>query len=251
MDNTLTGTPDTAPIATPGSRRIIDAPVRAFHWLLALCFIGAWVTGDSEELRYVHITLGYTLAGLLGFRVLYGLAGPRQARLANLWRRVAGFPAWARKVMSGAGSLADRRQGVNLLNGLLPIALLLTLVPALLSGVATHFEWTGDWMEEVHETLVNLALLLVLAHLALIAALSIMRRQNLALSMVTGRVPGNGPDLAKRNHAAIAVALLAAALAFWGWSWQQAPSAEEIAAMSGDDHDAATDDSAEEEGGDD
>ena len=34
-----------------------DAPVRVFHWLLVLCFAGAWMTADSERLRLAHITL--------------------------------------------------------------------------------------------------------------------------------------------------------------------------------------------------
>ena len=55
-----------------------------FHWLLALCFVGAYASGDSVHWRALHVTLGYTMAGLLGFRLLYGLFGPRHARLSLL-----------------------------------------------------------------------------------------------------------------------------------------------------------------------
>ena len=59
------------------TRRVTDAPTRMFHWLFALSFAGAYATADGEHWRLLHVTLGYTMAGLLAFRVLYGLLGPR------------------------------------------------------------------------------------------------------------------------------------------------------------------------------
>src|SRR5690606_37588088 len=75
--NTDTRTPSTL---------VWDVPVRVFHWLLVLCFAGAWLTAESEHWRLVHVTLGYTMAGLLAFRVLWGLVGTRYARFASFVR---------------------------------------------------------------------------------------------------------------------------------------------------------------------
>ena len=50
-----------------------------FHWLFALCFAGAYLTAEGERLRLVHVALGYSITGLLVFRLLYGLFGPPQA----------------------------------------------------------------------------------------------------------------------------------------------------------------------------
>ena len=47
-------------------------PPRMLHWLMALSFTGAYITADGERWRLVHVTLGYTLAGLLVARVLWG-----------------------------------------------------------------------------------------------------------------------------------------------------------------------------------
>lgn len=156
----------------PPSRRVVDAPTRAFHWLFALCFVGAYLTADSESWRLMHVTLGYTLAGLLVFRVL--------------------------------------------------------VVPLALSGYATFNDWGdflgGDWVEEVHELAGNTTLTVVLAHLALIAGLSVLRKKNVALPMITGRLPGQGPDLARRNHTWLAALLLIGVLAYWTWEWQHAPN---------------------------
>ena len=226
LDPSLTPAAAT-PVATP-SRRVVDAPTRMFHWLFALCFLGAYLTADGERWRLLHITLGYTLAGLLGFRVLYGLFGPRHARLSMMWRKLSGAPAWLRS-LPRAGSLADinTRQGQNLLMALAVVALLLVVLPLTLSGYGTDHDWGdflgGDWLEEVHEFFGETMLAMVLAHVALIAAFSRLRRKNHAAPMVTGRVEGAGPDLVKRNHVWLAALLLIAVLAYWSWEWQQSP----------------------------
>jgi cytochrome b len=214
----------------PASRRVTDAATRMQHWLMALSFTGAYISGDSEHWRLVHVTLGYTLAGLLVFRVLWGLFGPRQARLSVLGRKLQGLPGWLKSLtrLSSPDALVPVwRQGQNLLMAL-AVALILTLVvPLSLSGYAVWDEWGGDWLEEVHEFFGNALLIVVLAHIGLIALLSALRRKNQALPMLTGRVAGAGPDLAKRNHGLLAALLLACVLAFWGWQWTQAPGSNQ------------------------
>ncbi|MCY1557440.1 hypothetical protein D9M68_942890 [compost metagenome] len=66
-------------------------------------------------------------------------------------------------------------------------------------------------------------LFVVLAHLALIAALSLLRRKNQALPMLSGRVEGPGPDLVQHNRRWLAILLLFAVLAYGAWEWQQSP----------------------------
>ena len=224
---TPTAMPSTASAPAP-SRRVVDAPTRLFHGLFALCFVGAYLTADGDHWQRLHVTLGYTLAGLLGFRVLYGLLGPRHARLRLMWRKLVGASAWLRSLPQ-ARSLADipLQPGQNLLMALAVVALLLIVLPLTLSGYGTYNGWGdflgGDWLEEVHEFFGEAMLAVVLAHVALIAAFSLLRRKNHAAPMVTGRVEGAGPDLVKRNHVWLAALLLIAVLAYWSWEWQQSP----------------------------
>lgn len=217
----------------PKSRRIVDAPTRIFHWLFALSFLGAYLTGDGERLRLLHVVLGYTMAGLLTFRVLYGLIGPKHARLSLLWRKLAGWPQWLKSFLpdgaTGGGVAAvNWRQGQNLSMALAVGALLVLVVPLTLSGYAAYNEWGdflgGDWVAEVHEFVGEAFLMVVLGHLVLIAALSVLRRKNQALPMLTGRTPGPGPDLVRKNQWGLAALILVAALSYWAWEWQQSPN---------------------------
>jgi cytochrome b len=203
-----------------------------FHWLFALSFLGAYLTADGERWRLLHVTLGYTMIGLLAARVLYGLVGPRQAGLGLMWRKLSSLPTWLRSLTSvrSLASLGDVnwRQGQNLLMALAVVSLLVLTVPLTLSGYATYNEWGdflgGDWMEEVHEFFGNAFLAVVLAHVGLIVALSVWRRKNQALPMLTGRTEGTGPDLVRNNHLGLTALLLIAVLAFWAWEWQESPN---------------------------
>ncbi len=226
--------PTSAPPAPAGAapqRRVVDAPTRMFHWLFALCFVGAYLTADGERWRALHVTLGYTLAGLLAFRVLYGLLGPRHAGLGLLLRKLGSAPAWLRTtgqaLRQGRWQGIAWRQGQNLAMAAAVAALLLLVVPLTLSGYGTYDGWGdvlgGDWLEDVHEFFGNAFLAVVLGHVALIAGLSLLRRKNQAMPMITGCIDGAGPDLIQRNHAALAGLLLGAVLAFFAWQWQQSP----------------------------
>lgn len=220
---------------TPSQRRVVDAPTRLFHWLFALSFLGAYITADGERWRALHVTLGYLMVGLLAFRVLYGLIGPRHARLGLLMRKLTGAPAWLKSAAQGlrGGTWSDSlpridwRRGLHLLMAAAVVGLLGLVIPLTLSGYGTYQEWGdflgGDWLAEVHEFFGNAFMAVVLGHIGLIAMISLLRRRNQALPMLTGRTEGAGPDLIKRNHGWLAVLLLAGVLAFMGWQWQQAP----------------------------
>jgi cytochrome b len=215
--------------ASARGRLITDAPTRMFHWLFALSFLGAYLTADGERWRMLHVTLGYTMAGLLAFRVLYGLVGPRQSRLGLLWRKLGGAPAWLASFKGAqAPAAVNWRQGQNLLMALAVVALLAMVVPLTLTGYATFNDWGdvlgGDWIAEVHEFFGETILFVVLGHVALVAGLSFLRRKNQALPMLTGRVAGPGPDLVTKNRRWLAALLLIAVLAYGAWEWQQSPN---------------------------
>lgn len=217
----LGAAPAAPPAAQAPSRRTVDAPTRAFHWLTALCFAGAYATADGERWRLVHTTLGYSLVGLIGWRVLWGLLGPRSTRFSGWASRLRALPAALQQLRQGRWPGAQL-QNLGML--LLIVALLASLVATLASGWVGDQGLAGDWMEEVHEFFGNTALALVGAHIGAVLGLSLMRRRNLAGPMLTGRLPGRGPDLVAHNRNWLAALLVVAVLGFWAWQWQTAPA---------------------------
>jgi cytochrome b len=207
------------PVPVP-TRRTVDAFTRMLHALLALSFVGAYITADSEFFRLLHESLGYTLGGLLVARVLWGWLGPRHVRMSAMWGKLRGLGDWLRDVRNGQASW---RQGQNLYMAASVLAILLAIAPVVLSGYVTYQEWTGDWMADVHEFFGNFMLVAVLAHIAGVVLLSFLRHRNLAAPMLTGRVEGKGLDLIQSNHWFWAVLLLLAVLLFGLWQWQQTP----------------------------
>lgn len=166
--------------------RVWDLPVRLFHWLTVACFAGAWLTAESERWRLLHVNLGYAMAGLVAFRLLWGLVGTRHARFASF---VRGPRAVAQYLRSLVSARPQHHQGHNPAGGWAVLALLgLTAVTAA-SGWATYSEWGGEWFEEAHEVAAHALLLLVGVHLAGVVLSSWLHHENLVRAMVTGRKP--------------------------------------------------------------
>lgn len=206
------------------ARLVTDAPTRMFHWLFAATFAGAWLTAESEHWRALHVTLGYTFGGLLAFRVLYGLFGPRQAALSLPWRKLAGARVFLASLRGARSPAAvNWRQGQHLAMALAICAILALALPLVLSGWLTWQEWGGEVFEELHEGAAHALLAAVLLHAGLIGALSLLRRQNLARPMLTGRLPGPGASPVRHPRTGLAAALLLAVLAFGALQWQASP----------------------------
>ena len=116
--------------------------------LVPLCFAGAYASADSERWHQVHITLDYSLVGLLGFRVVWGLIGPKQARWGTWWDKLQALP----------GSIDQMRRGQWLATGvqnlgMTPaiVGMLLTLALTTATGWIGDQAFTGEWMADVHE----------------------------------------------------------------------------------------------------
>lgn len=206
--------------ASPAKVLVWDMPVRLFHWLMVLCFAGAYLTAETERFRLVHVTLGYTMAGLVAFRLVWGLMGTRYARFSSF---VRGPRAVWRYLRSLPGGQPEHHVGHNPA-GALAIVLILGLTAMVTStGWANYNELGGDWLEETHEVLANLMLLIVGVHVAGVVLSSWLHKENLVRAMVTGRKPGQAQDGIHRAWLGVAALMLAAVLGFWWQQWQTAP----------------------------
>ncbi len=217
----------TEPGATPGpapARKILvwDAPVRVFHWLMVLSFAGAYLTAESERWRLLHVTLGYTMAGLVAFRIVWGLLGTRHARFSDF---VRGPAAVARHLGAMLRGRPQRHVGHNPLGALAIVALLGLTLAVAASGWAVFNDARGEWLEGVHEFAANAMLAVVGIHIAGVLLASRAGHENLIGAMVTGRKIGRPEDGIRRAWRGVAMLMLAAVLGFWWLQWQTPPAA--------------------------
>lgn len=227
MNETSTSRTDThgAPDARTAQTRILvwDVPVRIFHWLMVLCFAGAYLTAENESLRLVHVTLGYTMGGLVAFRLVWGLVGSRYARFSDFIRGPAAIVRYLRSLLAGH---PEHHLGHNPAGALGIIALLGATVLLVATGWATDNHVGGDATEELHEVIANLMLVLVLIHVAAVLASSWLHRENLIGAMLHGHKAGTPDEGIRKPWRAVAAALLAAVAGFWWWQWHSAPASQ-------------------------
>lgn len=187
--------------------RVWDPVVRSFHWGLVAAFAVAWLAAD--EVQPLHEAAGYAVAALLVLRLIWGFVGSHHARFAQFMRGPAATLVYLGDMLRGR---ERRHLGHNPAGAAMIVALMVTLSGTALSGwlleqsieearavtvVGEHGgrEVRGDkTLKEVHETLANLALVLVALHVGGVALTSWRHRENLPRAMVTGRKRAPGAN---------------------------------------------------------
>jgi len=225
--------------AAPRQILVWDAPVRVFHWLMVLSFAGAYLSAESERWRLLHVTLGYTLAGLVVFRLLWGVFGTRHARFTSFVRGPAAVLKYLRSLLQGR---PEHHTGHNPAGALAILALLGLAAVLVASGWATYNEIGGEWLEEAHELVANSMLALVGVHIAAVLLSSRAHGENLVASMIHGRKRGAPQDGVRSAWRSVAVLMLVAVLGFWWWQWQAPPQADSAAAVHSSGHHEDDDD---------
>lgn len=221
--------------STPTQRiKLWDLPLRVFHWSLLAAVTTAIVTGKlGGEWMPLHGQAGITIAGLLAFRITWGLIGSSTARftqfipsprrllsyLGGRWRGIGHNPLGALSVLALLGLI-----GVQATTGLFSNDDIAFAGPlsALINDDLT-LSLTG-W----HHQLANGLFVLLGLHVAAIAFHVRVKKDNIVTPMVTGwkDVPASLPPPRKAKGIALVVAVLIGLGAAYGASglWIKAPS---------------------------
>jgi cytochrome b len=144
-----------------------------------------------------HRYSGYTLLGVLVFRLYWGFFGSRTARFAQF---VKGPRAVLEYLRAGASASGHNAAGHNPLGALSVIALIVLLsaqvalglfavdVDGLESGPLSYlvsFD-VGRTCAKIHETLFNVLMAVVVLHIVAIFFYLLFKRDNLIRPMITG-----------------------------------------------------------------
>lgn len=202
--------------------RVWDLPTRLVHWSIAALVPFSWWSAHADHLPW-HRLSGYTILGLVIFRLIWGLAGASTSRFASFLRGPAGVIAYVR------GS-RERLVGHSPLGGWSVAAMLGTLSLQLTLGLFSVDEdgFEGGPLSKflsfdaaravarVHHLTFYLLLGLIVLHLAAIAFHG-LRGRNLTGPMITGDALARGEGAPRLAPAwrIVPAALAAAALAWF------------------------------------
>lgn len=202
--------------AAPHPARPWDPVVRLTHWTLAAAVIANGLL--SEPGGAVHVWIGWAALAVLALRLFWGLIGPPEARftaflpdpraaIAHLVDLLRGRPREEHASHNPAGALMAYAlwaclavviaTGLVMTGGRSPVAIAEEKA-AVAAGdwsvlldeneSAGHDEsGVGDIVEEVHETVANLMLLLAILHVGGVVVESRALGRNLVRGMIMGR----------------------------------------------------------------
>lgn len=210
--------------------QVWDLPTRVFHWLLVFGFSGAYITAESERWALLHVACGYTVLGLILFRLIWGFAGSRYARFVDF---VVGPAAIFRYIRSFLQT-TEHPAGHNPLGAVAILLLLLLGLACAVSGVLIYQDVDIDWLEQLHELSAWLMLIIVAVHVIGVIVSSVLHRQNLIRAMIDGK-KRIAPHQAISSDYPLVALLLAFALAvFWLWLfWDKDTALKEFFASVG------------------
>lgn len=209
--------------------RVWDLPTRVFHWSLVVCAVGAFVTVKLGGLWMDwHVRFGLAVLGLITFRIVWGLVGPRYARFSQ-------FIHSPKIVLNYLRGRTVHIAGHNPLGALSVVGLLLVFGFQAFSGLFANDDvmvegplaylssnWS-DTLTGLHKLNQWIMLALVGLHVAAILWYRLARREKLIEAMIHGdievslqysKVAINAQD---SKWVRIAATMLAAVIAVGVW----------------------------------
>lgn len=158
--------------------------IRVFHSLFAASIsvaLGIALLGDDDAAYFEwHMLAGLIAGFLLLVRLVLFVVGSRPVNLQGLLVALKGVPAYlrgffGRKTEAGAG------------HNPMAWAVYLLMFGLLVGSVLTGVNMRDGWIEDIHGFFAWSLLAMIVAHLLGLALHTFRYRENIALSMVTGR----------------------------------------------------------------
>ncbi|MCA9091457.1 MAG: cytochrome b/b6 domain-containing protein [Planctomycetaceae bacterium] len=163
-----------------------DVPTRVFHWLLVCCVAIGWLTGGSGS-RW-HETIGFMVAGLVLFRLIWGIVGTRHALFSSF---IFSPSATYRYLNDLIGHRARRYIGHNPAGALMVFALLGVLASLCATGMMMQSDafFGVSWVERTHKAASTILICLIPLHVVGVFISSALHRENLLFAMLSGQKP--------------------------------------------------------------
>lgn len=177
--------------------KVWDPFVRIFHWTLVLSFFVAYIS--EEDFLDIHVFAGYTVLALVLSRLIWGLIGTHHARFGDFIYSPKTIKHFIKDTLL---LKAKRYLGHNPAGGAMILLMIISLLITTVTGIAVYgaeeqagpmsswfsqdHKFWGEVLEETHEFFANFTLLLVFIHVAGVIIESLIHKENLIKSMITG-----------------------------------------------------------------
>lgn len=196
--------------------KVWDPIVRVGHWALVIAFFTAYLTED--DLLTQHTWAGYTVATIIFIRIIWGFIGGQYAKFSQFIYHPSIIIQYIKNLLSGK---PQHYVGHNPAGGAMVIALLFSLMITVISGMKLYAveenkgpfatveqllytrqatpsdnaneqrhtinEEDEEFWEEIHETFVNITLILIILHVGGVIASSMIDKEKLVKAMWTGK----------------------------------------------------------------
>jgi cytochrome b len=199
--------------------RIWDLPTRLFHWMLVLCVLASFVSGQlGGNLIEWHGKIGLFIVGLIVFRLVWGLIGSTYARFTQFFPTPAKLKAYLRGDWRGVG---HNPLGAFSVFGLLALVGIQVTTGLFSNDDITFFgplyelvsKDVSNRLTGLHKLSSNVLLALIGLHLCAIAFYTRVKKDNLIKPMVRGWKETDEGESAKGGGVLALLVALAIALA--------------------------------------
>jgi cytochrome b len=206
-------------------RKVWDWPTRLVHWLLVALVLLSWWSAKTGHMDY-HRYSGYTLLGVLMFRLYWGFFGGHTARFTQFVKGPSAIMAYLRAapVIKSIG-----HNPLGALSVLVLLVLLLTQaglglfsvdIDGIESGPLSNLVTfdTGRILAKRHALMFNVLLAVIALHVVAIFFYLFVKRDNLIRPMIVGKklLPSDAtPTSISTPLLRVVVGLLLAAIVVW------------------------------------
>jgi cytochrome b len=215
-------------------RLVWDLPTRVFHWLLVLSIIGSYTTAKLGLMPW-HFGFGSLMIGMLIFRVVWGLVGPRHARFSNF---IKGPGTILQYLKGGVRSVGHNPLGAGMVV-LMLLLLALQVTTGLFSTddvayVGPYFPAVSHSLAEkltgIHHKNFNFILAAIVLHLCAISYYTFVKKERLVPAMFHGQkpaeyVPAHEAIPSSQLWKALIVIAVAGGCVYWLWHAAPPPPA--------------------------
>lgn len=169
----------------PQTVKLWDPLIRLFHWSIAGIVLANYFL--NEEGDDWHQWLGYVAVAWLSVRFIWGFIGRGAARWSDFFPTRANLTAHITALVKKE---PYHRMGHSPLGGLVMILMMLCILLLGMTGfmmAEIDYFWGEDWVENLHSWIANSLIALVSIHIFAALFESYRLKENLPLSMITGK----------------------------------------------------------------